>query len=127
MSTAGQFHVLSEMFADCQNVHIVITPQILSFDDMDIAVLPGFDFDIDNIMVCQNVPQNNPIFFLQYDFHIYHNKNLGNDLPLLFPVLSFSPDYNDPLIRQMLLQQAMQSVGNLFGNTQPTMQQEAAL
>ncbi len=40
---AGQFHVLSEMFADCQNVHIVITPQILSFDDMDIAVLPGFD------------------------------------------------------------------------------------
>lgn len=32
---------------------------------------------------------------------------------------SFSPDYNDPMIKQMLLQQAMQSVGNLFGNTQP--------
>lgn len=32
---------------------------------------------------------------------------------------SFSPDYNDPMIKQMLLQQAMQSVGNLFGNVQP--------
>lgn len=40
---AGQFNVLSEMFADCKNVHIVITPQVLSFDDVDIAVLPGFD------------------------------------------------------------------------------------
>ena len=39
----GQFNVLSEMFADCQNVHIVITPQVISFDDVDIAVLPGFD------------------------------------------------------------------------------------
>ena len=40
---AGQFNVLSEMFADCQNVHIVITPQVISFNDVDIAVLPGFD------------------------------------------------------------------------------------
>lgn len=40
---AGQFNVLSEMFTDCQNVHIVITPQVISFDDVDIAVLPGFD------------------------------------------------------------------------------------
>lgn len=40
---AGQFNVLSEMFADCQNVHIVVTPQVISFDDVDIAVLPGFD------------------------------------------------------------------------------------
>ncbi len=32
---------------------------------------------------------------------------------------SFSPDYNDPVVKQMLLQQAMQSVGNLFGNVQP--------
>lgn len=40
---AGQFNVLSEMFADCQNVHVVITPQVISFDDVDIAVLPGFD------------------------------------------------------------------------------------
>lgn len=40
---AGQFNVLSEMFADCTNVHIVITPQVISFDDVDIAVLPGFD------------------------------------------------------------------------------------
>lgn len=39
----GQFNVLSEMFADCQNVHVVITPQVISFDDVDIAVLPGFD------------------------------------------------------------------------------------
>lgn len=35
---------------------------------------------------------------------------------------SFSPDYNDPLVKQMLLQQAMQSVGNLFGNAQPVVQ-----
>ena len=40
---AGQFNVLSEMFADCQNVYVVITPQVISFDDVDIAVLPGFD------------------------------------------------------------------------------------
>ena len=32
---------------------------------------------------------------------------------------SFSPDYNDPVVKQMLLQQAMQRVGNLFGNVQP--------
>lgn len=35
---------------------------------------------------------------------------------------SFSPDYNDPMVRQMLLQQAMHSVGNLFGNAQPVVQ-----
>lgn len=35
---------------------------------------------------------------------------------------SFSPDYNDPAVRQMMLQQAMQSVGNLFGNVQPVVQ-----
>lgn len=35
---------------------------------------------------------------------------------------SFSPDYNDPVIKQMMLQQAMQSVGNLFGNVQPVIQ-----
>lgn len=35
---------------------------------------------------------------------------------------SFSPDYNDPVVKQMLLQQAMQSVGNLFGNIQPVVQ-----
>lgn len=40
---AGQFNVLSEMFAYCKNVHIVTTPQVISFDDVDIAVLPGFD------------------------------------------------------------------------------------
>lgn len=40
---AGQFNVLSEMFADCPNVHVVITPQVISFEDVDIAVLPGFD------------------------------------------------------------------------------------
>lgn len=39
----GQFHVLQEMFADYQNVHIVTEPQVLSFDNADIAVLPGFD------------------------------------------------------------------------------------
>lgn len=35
---------------------------------------------------------------------------------------SFSPDYSDPVVKQMMLQQAMQSVGNLFGNTQPVVQ-----
>lgn len=35
---------------------------------------------------------------------------------------SFSPDYSDPVVKQMLLQQAMQSVGNLFGNAQPVVQ-----
>lgn len=40
---AGQFNVLSEMFSDCPNVHIVLTPQVIPFEDVDIAVLPGFD------------------------------------------------------------------------------------
>lgn len=40
---AGQFNVLCEMFADCRNVHIVVAPQVLDFEDIDIAVLPGFD------------------------------------------------------------------------------------
>lgn len=39
----GQFNVLTEMFAECRNVHIVVTPKVISFDDVDIAVLPGFD------------------------------------------------------------------------------------
>lgn len=39
----GQFNVLSKMFVDNLNVHIVITPQVISFDDVDIAVIPGFD------------------------------------------------------------------------------------
>ncbi len=43
---AGQFNVLGEMFADSRNVHIVTTPQVLSFYDADIAVLPGFDSGI---------------------------------------------------------------------------------
>lgn len=40
---AGQYNVLTEMFSDVPNVHVVITPQVISFDDVDIAVLPGFD------------------------------------------------------------------------------------
>lgn len=40
---AGQFEVLREMFSDCQNVSVITEPQVLSFDDVDIAVLPGFD------------------------------------------------------------------------------------
>jgi len=39
----GQFNVLSEMFVDVPNVHIITTPQVLPFEDVDIAVLPGFD------------------------------------------------------------------------------------
>lgn len=40
---AGQFNVLTEMFTDVPNVHIITTPQVLPFEDVDIAVLPGFD------------------------------------------------------------------------------------
>ena len=39
----GQFNVLSGMFADFKNVKIAIDPQVFSFGDADIAVLPGFD------------------------------------------------------------------------------------
>lgn len=42
--------------------------------------------------------------------------------PFAVARMSFSPDYNDPAIKQMMLQQCMQSVGNLFGNVQPVMQ-----
>jgi len=42
--------------------------------------------------------------------------------PFAVARMSFSPDYNDPVIKQMLLQQAMQSIGNLFGNVQPVVQ-----
>lgn len=38
----GQFQVLNEIFYNCSNVHVVTTPQVLSFDKADIAVLPGF-------------------------------------------------------------------------------------
>ena len=42
--------------------------------------------------------------------------------PFAVTRMSFSPDYNDPVIKQMLLQQAIQSVGNLFGNVHPVVQ-----
>lgn len=42
--------------------------------------------------------------------------------PFAVARMSFSPDYNDPVVKQMLLQQCMQSVGNLFGSAQPIMQ-----
>ena len=42
----GQFSVLSEMFAGAPNIHIVITPQVLTFEDVDIAALPGFDRNV---------------------------------------------------------------------------------
>ena len=42
----GQFNVLSEMFAGAPNIHIIITPQVLTFGDVDIAVLPGFDRNV---------------------------------------------------------------------------------
>lgn len=40
---AGQFNVLTEIFADVPNVHIITEPQVLPFENVDIAVLPGFD------------------------------------------------------------------------------------
>lgn len=36
--------------------------------------------------------------------------------PFAVARMSFSPDYNDPVVKQMMLQQCMQSVGNLFGS-----------
>lgn len=42
--------------------------------------------------------------------------------PFAVARMSFSPDYNDPVVKQMLLQQCMQSVGNLFGSVQPVVQ-----
>lgn len=42
--------------------------------------------------------------------------------PFAVARMSFSPDYNDPMIKQVMLQQAMQSIGNLFGNVQPVVQ-----
>lgn len=42
--------------------------------------------------------------------------------PFAVARMSFSPDYNDPMVKQMMLQQCMQSVGNLFGNVQPVTQ-----
>lgn len=39
--------------------------------------------------------------------------------PFAVARMSFSPDYNDPMVKQIMLQQCMQSVGNLFGNIQP--------
>lgn len=42
--------------------------------------------------------------------------------PFAVARMSFSPDYSDPMVKQMMLQQCMQSVGNLFGNTMPVMQ-----
>lgn len=42
--------------------------------------------------------------------------------PFAVARVAFSPDYSDPVIKQMMLQQAMQSVGNIFGNTSPVIQ-----
>lgn len=42
--------------------------------------------------------------------------------PFAVARMSFSPDFNDPLVKQMMLQQCMQSVGNLFGSVPPVMQ-----
>ncbi len=39
--------------------------------------------------------------------------------PFAVARMAFSPDYNDPFVKQMMLQQCMQSTGNLFGNQLP--------
>lgn len=36
--------------------------------------------------------------------------------PFAVARMAFSPDYNDPMVKQMMLQQCMQSVGSLFGS-----------
>lgn len=42
-------------------------------------------------------------------------------LPFVVPTVTFAPDYNDPTVRQAMLQQGMNSMGNMFGmaSTQP--------
>lgn len=40
---SGQFRVLSKMFANTENVHIVTTPTVLRTPYADIACIPGFD------------------------------------------------------------------------------------
>lgn len=39
----GQFNVLAEVLAGYRRVHVVTVPQVLQFDEADIAALPGFD------------------------------------------------------------------------------------
>lgn len=39
----GQFKVLRAHFAETQNVHIVVTPEIVQTEYADISILPGFD------------------------------------------------------------------------------------
>ena len=39
----GLFNVLAQTFEPFPNVHIVITPQVIPFEDADIALIPGFD------------------------------------------------------------------------------------
>ena len=39
----GLFNVLAQTFEPFPNVHIVITPQVIPFEDVDIALIPGFD------------------------------------------------------------------------------------
>lgn len=42
--------------------------------------------------------------------------------PFAVARMVFSPDYNDPTVKQMMFQMCFQSVGNLFGNIQPAVQ-----
>ena len=42
--------------------------------------------------------------------------------PFAVARMAFSPDYNDPVVKQMMLQMCFQSVGSLFGNVQPVRQ-----
>ena len=37
--------------------------------------------------------------------------------PFVVPTVTFSPDYTDPTVRNAMLQQGMQSMGNMFGTT----------
>lgn len=43
----------------------------------------------------------------------YTLKELSN--PFAVPTVTFAPDYNDPAVRQAMLQQGMNSMGNMFG------------
>jgi hypothetical protein len=37
--------------------------------------------------------------------------------PFVVPTVTFAPDYNDPTVRQAMLQQGMNSMGNMFGTS----------
>lgn len=44
-------------------------------------------------------------------------KKVELQKPFVVPTVTFAPDYTDPTVRQAMLQQGMNSMGNMFGTT----------